>query len=129
MQFVSCFFFKQKTAYEMRISDWSSDVCSSDLLPSRSWRGACRVSPSPSSTEGERESSRRVDPQIAQFAIQRRSPDPQPPRDFAHPAAIMADGQADDIGLDFFQRAQIAVGQKQGDADRLAVDRAPHVSV
>src|SRR3546814_4188892 len=27
------FFFKQKTAYEMRISDWSSDVCSSDLHP------------------------------------------------------------------------------------------------
>src|SRR3546814_10367370 len=26
-------FFKQKTAYEMRMSDWSSDVCSSDLLP------------------------------------------------------------------------------------------------
>src|SRR3546814_9111037 len=31
-----CFFvFKQKTAYEMRISDWSSDVCSSDLLMAR----------------------------------------------------------------------------------------------
>src|SRR3546814_2696854 len=30
---VSVFFFKQKTAYEMRISDWSSDVCSSDLSP------------------------------------------------------------------------------------------------
>src|SRR3546814_6288693 len=30
--FVVCFFFKQKTAYEMRISDWSSDVCSSDLI-------------------------------------------------------------------------------------------------
>src|SRR3546814_6522786 len=29
----SFFFFKQKTAYEMRISDWSSDVCSSDLEP------------------------------------------------------------------------------------------------
>src|SRR3546814_11627799 len=29
---VCFFFFKQKTAYEMRISDWSSDVCSSDLL-------------------------------------------------------------------------------------------------
>src|SRR3546814_1080575 len=29
------FFFKQKTAYEMRISDWSSDVCSSDLLEVR----------------------------------------------------------------------------------------------
>src|SRR3546814_1680129 len=42
------FFFKQKTAYEMRISDWSSDVCSSDLLfgetpaqfrASRNWAG------------------------------------------------------------------------------------------
>src|SRR3546814_21112701 len=33
--FCMCFFFvfKQKTAYEMRISDWSSDVCSSDLTP------------------------------------------------------------------------------------------------
>src|SRR3546814_6582964 len=35
---VCCFFFKQKTAYEMRISDWSSDVCSSDL-PAGSARG------------------------------------------------------------------------------------------
>src|SRR3546814_7053214 len=36
------FFFKQKTAYEMRISDWSSDVCSSDLavalITSFAWR-------------------------------------------------------------------------------------------
>src|SRR3546814_949250 len=31
---VCYFFFKQKTAYEMRISDWSSDVCSSDLFTS-----------------------------------------------------------------------------------------------
>src|SRR3546814_1735665 len=31
MCFLFFFFFKQKTAYEMRISDWSSDVCSSDL--------------------------------------------------------------------------------------------------
>src|SRR3546814_7213895 len=30
--YCSFFFFKQKTAYEMRISDWSSDVCSSDLF-------------------------------------------------------------------------------------------------
>src|SRR3546814_7125710 len=37
---VGCFFFfKQKTAYEMRISDWSSDVCSSDLLRNRVWYG------------------------------------------------------------------------------------------
>src|SRR3546814_2609599 len=33
--FLDFFFFKQKTAYEMRISDWSSDVCSSDLQPQR----------------------------------------------------------------------------------------------
>src|SRR3546814_9248663 len=32
------FFFKQKTAYELRISDWSSDVCSSDLLASGRFR-------------------------------------------------------------------------------------------
>src|SRR3546814_1851574 len=36
-----CFvFFKQKTAYEMRISDWSSDVCSSDLRAGYQVRGA-----------------------------------------------------------------------------------------
>src|SRR3546814_14322139 len=40
MMFV--FFFKQKTAYEMRISDWSSDVCSSDL-----GSGAVGVAPEP----------------------------------------------------------------------------------
>src|SRR3546814_1065921 len=32
------FFFKQKTAYEMRISDWSSDVCSSDLAGHQIYR-------------------------------------------------------------------------------------------
>src|SRR3546814_17803207 len=32
MRYFVLFFFKQKTAYEMRISDWSSDVCSSDLV-------------------------------------------------------------------------------------------------
>src|SRR3546814_2650165 len=36
------FFFKQKTAYEMRISDWSSDVCSSDLLPAGPRQGQDR---------------------------------------------------------------------------------------
>src|SRR3546814_4344961 len=40
---MSCFFYKQKTAYEMRISDWSSDGCSSDLQKTSGeverWRG------------------------------------------------------------------------------------------
>src|SRR3546814_5454785 len=39
MFFFLFFFFKQKTAYEMRISDWSSDVCSSDLLRLGGLRG------------------------------------------------------------------------------------------
>src|SRR3546814_3496275 len=34
------FFFKQKTAYDMRISDWSSDVCSSDLVATCAERSA-----------------------------------------------------------------------------------------
>src|SRR3546814_10857969 len=45
LSFNFVFFFKQKTAYEMRISDWSSDVCSSDLptvwIPSGS--RACQI--------------------------------------------------------------------------------------
>src|SRR3546814_8246884 len=54
-----CFFFKQKTAYEMRISDWSSDVCSSDLervvtMKAGTPRLASRVTPSAAagSTQG-----------------------------------------------------------------------------
>src|SRR3546814_16376538 len=39
---VIVFFFKQKTAYEMRISDWSSDVCSSDLGTAYTVRCRCR---------------------------------------------------------------------------------------
>src|SRR3546814_1142973 len=38
-----CFFFKQKTAYEMRISDWSSDVCSSDLFQGLSYEQVARA--------------------------------------------------------------------------------------
>src|SRR3546814_8148370 len=39
------FFFKQKTAYEMRISDWSSDVCSSDLVDADVEDGEAAVAP------------------------------------------------------------------------------------
>src|SRR3546814_12834747 len=38
------FFFKQKTAYEMRISDWSSDVCSSDLSATGEITGTAGIS-------------------------------------------------------------------------------------
>src|SRR3546814_3314528 len=40
------FFFKQKTAYEMRISDWSSDVCSSDLIDVNKPRKPRKAEPS-----------------------------------------------------------------------------------
>src|SRR3546814_11010189 len=45
--YCSVFFFKQKTAYELRISDWSSDVCSSDLgiLRLIAVRAVSRVAP------------------------------------------------------------------------------------
>src|SRR3546814_941144 len=51
------FFFKQKTAYEMRISDWSSDVCSSDLarfLRDQD-RRAARLRPGPQGRNGRDE--------------------------------------------------------------------------
>src|SRR3546814_3829875 len=45
VSFEFVFFFKQKTAYEMRISDWSSDVCSSDLEVASDDKLAIRVRP------------------------------------------------------------------------------------
>src|SRR3546814_6266671 len=57
------FFFKQKTAYELRISDWSSDVCSSDLR--------VRIEPSPALAErirtGGAQRTQRVQPRDARF--------------------------------------------------------------
>src|SRR3546814_5892124 len=45
--YVHFFFFKQKTAYEMRISDWSSDVCSSDLQSLTPYVGLCLIEAAP----------------------------------------------------------------------------------
>src|SRR3546814_1886447 len=55
------FFFKQKTAYEMRISDWSSDVCSSDLSfrPAARARRAQRRAAAQSAPPGRRSRRRR----------------------------------------------------------------------
>src|SRR3546814_17342093 len=49
------FFFKQKTAYEMRISDWSSDVCSSDLIVSLNTKRMDIVKSSQSFIRGRKE--------------------------------------------------------------------------
>ena len=59
-------------------------------------------------------SCRAVDSQFRQLAIERRPTDPQPPRDFGHAPAIMADGQADYIGLDVGELAHMAVPFEQG---------------
>src|SRR3546814_14700142 len=79
------FFFKQKTAYEMRISDWSSDVCSSDLILSsvgttRTSRGAGAL------VYGEASALARGDEGGQR---QRYSADPQPRR---HAALDLGDG-------------------------------------
>src|SRR3546814_6365412 len=76
------FFFKQKTAYEMRISDWSSDVCSSDLPP--------RPQALREHAAGRRELVRHPDPGVALHRLPARQPagrKPQPrqPRGIAQP--------------------------------------------
>src|SRR3546814_5858451 len=48
-------FFKQKTAYEMRISDWSSDVCSSDLRDHESYRAVDEFQRCEKEIEGDRD--------------------------------------------------------------------------
>src|SRR3546814_5843799 len=57
------FFFKQKTAYEMRISDWSSDVCSSDLIGQQQMRPAAQPP-----------ASRRIGEAIADKPPEQRNP-------------------------------------------------------
>src|SRR3546814_16999659 len=61
--FCCFFFFKQKTAFEMRISDWSSDVCSSDLACRPAHRDARRAIPArrdPGGVAGRRAGARGV---------------------------------------------------------------------
>src|SRR3546814_6825883 len=61
---IDCFFFfKQKTAYEMRISDWSSDVCSSDLSEEKN---------GPSTSSGQTEHGKSV---LASPAVRARARD------------------------------------------------------
>ena len=59
-----------------------------------------------------------VDPEVAELAVERRAADPEAARDFGHAAAVMADGEADDVGLDLLERAQMAVAGVERDAGR-----------
>src|SRR3546814_2898468 len=78
---VCFFFFKQKTAYEMRISDWSSDVCSSDLKTSgkhrHDARGQLRLKRAyepAESADGTRSEERRVGKECVSTCRSRWSP-------------------------------------------------------
>jgi len=46
---------------------------------------------------------RRVDPELAELAVEGRAADPEATRDFGHPPAVVADGEADDVRLDLFE--------------------------
>src|SRR3546814_17946885 len=65
-----CFLFKQKTAYEMRISDWSSDVCSSDLAEGGD--GLCRRRAGDGTEPQGSEQSRRDERDALHPAVQSR---------------------------------------------------------
>src|SRR3546814_8108459 len=75
--FFLIFFFKQKTAYEMRISDWSSDVCSSDLslatMPP-STRRVSRLSAPSARIASRRSEERRVGKECVSTCRSRWSP-------------------------------------------------------
>src|SRR3546814_6566886 len=101
---VNCvFFFKQKTAYEMRISDWSSDVCSSDLA------GPCRSGRSATATLHRRE------PRIAGYVrrCRRRHAEPVRPaakrRDWPATATAMVRAEEHTSELQSLMRISYAV--------------------
>src|SRR3546814_12324692 len=77
------FFFKQKTAYELRIRYWSSDVCSSDLAASRPWSSSCSRTCSRANTSRTRGSTRTSDGrQCARFCQRRHGERHATPENF-----------------------------------------------
>ena len=52
-------------------------------------------------------------PERVEFAIERRAPDLQPPRDFRHLPAVMREREADDLGLDVLERTHLATAVDQ----------------
>src|SRR3546814_9690805 len=81
------FFFKQKTAYEMRISDWSSDVCSSDLWRVAVWR--------PSESVGAKRSHYSLDlPSGWKVYGAEKHPDPRPKEHGMTPLSLIVTGMS-----------------------------------
>src|SRR3546814_5200313 len=71
------FFFKQKTAYEMRISDWSSDVCSSDLGDRGGMLSRARRHPSPLADGAGALQGLHLDPQAQRLSLAAHHGDPR----------------------------------------------------
>src|SRR3546814_19230569 len=101
MYFCFLFFFKQKTAYEMRISDWSSDVCSSDLSGARLKILICMQFVSNAISlprRAEVSAGHRVPHPVDRMAAGCQSPAfqarfPIGPRSLHHPQAVQAPGK------------------------------------
>src|SRR3546814_7838692 len=75
--FFCVFFFKHKTAYEMRISDWSSDLCSSDLNPlHRRLYRFLRTGPRALRASAGDDGGHRIYGSASESALNRRSADP-----------------------------------------------------
>src|SRR5213594_5240786 len=74
----SCLFFKQKTAYEISVRDWSSDVCSSDLVQEgddlRTRRHGARTPCATARTTSSRSEERRVGKECERLCRSRWSP-------------------------------------------------------
>src|SRR3546814_10421406 len=88
------FFFKQKTAYEMRISDWSSDVCSSDLADIVARQADERAVVKGGIGHGDNLGTRQPKPshQLTSLSDD-RPPDDPPPRRLARPLARRPDAR------------------------------------
>src|SRR3546814_7242740 len=97
MLFYEVFFFKQKTAYEMRISDWSSDVCSSDLrLTGAKPRSSETAKRRPSRAAGLRPA--KSAPRVKPDSGSRASPPASASRNSARSATLRAIGPSVHIG-------------------------------
>src|SRR5262249_37606438 len=86
----------------------------------RNGSGPARLARPPRSGAYAAALSRRIDPELAELAVERRAADPEPARDLCHSAAIMADREADDVGLDLLERPQMPVTAVERDAGRAA---------
>src|SRR3546814_3878291 len=108
--YVAFFFFKQETAYEMRISDWSSDVCSSDLGQSASYQRLTTGEPDLPHTEPLYRDADEVDHLVVGQLVVARHPVETLGRHAVGAAQVAAIGQRH---AEIRRDAAVAVDQRQ----------------